>query len=277
MYSSITTILKRGAWRGLLVMALALALLSSQVAYASASYNTITLYATAIPSGAWASVQWQDGLGNWHEVEGWAGRLEALDDSETQFIKWAASTDNAGQGPFRWVIYAEPGGAVLATSDSFNLPGGEGVDLALTLNTEAAVETTEAASHTTPVAGFVGDTDEAPPVVVDGLALALDCGSTACDYGAITALLPDAPADSWVGVQWQDVNGTWRNVEGWQGSLQTDDLGTQYVQWMVSAENLGEGPFRWVVMQSDGPVWGVSANFDLPAVGVNYVISMIRN
>jgi len=67
-------------------------------------------------ASAWAVVQWQDGLGAWHDVEGWRGWLP---DNGRQ---WVVAKDFA-TGPFRWVVMAEPEGPVLGVSDSFYLPG----------------------------------------------------------------------------------------------------------------------------------------------------------
>ncbi len=47
----------------------------------------------------WTMVQWQDGLGRWHDVEGWQGTL----DEGGQKIWWVAQPE-LGRGPFRWVI-----------------------------------------------------------------------------------------------------------------------------------------------------------------------------
>ena len=61
----------------------------------------------------------------------------------------------------------------------------------------------------------------------------------------------------WTVVQWQDDKGAWRNVEGWQGSLDevvTDEGGTVvgHKTWWVAKDDLGRGPFRWRVYRSQG-------------------------
>ncbi len=76
---------------------------------------TIALEVPTDWSSAWAVVQWQDGLGAWHDVEGWRGWLP---DNSRQ---WVVAQDFA-TGPFRWVVMAEPEGAVMGVSDSFYLP-----------------------------------------------------------------------------------------------------------------------------------------------------------
>jgi hypothetical protein len=47
--------------------------------------------------------------------------------------KWWVAKPNFDAGPFRWVIYSSPGGKLLATSGSFQLPHYE--------NTMAVIET----------------------------------------------------------------------------------------------------------------------------------------
>ncbi len=76
---------------------------------------TIALEVPADWSSAWAVVQWQDGLGAWHDVAGWRGWLP---DNNRQ---WVVAQDFA-TGPFRWVVMAEPEGPALGVSESFYLP-----------------------------------------------------------------------------------------------------------------------------------------------------------
>ena len=74
--------------------------------------------------------------------------------------------------------------------------------------------------------------------------------------------------DLWTVVQWQDEWGYWRNVEGWQGTLDdvADGEGGAVVgkkAWWVAEWDLGKGPFRWRVYQG----WRLlaqSGTFDLP-------------
>lgn len=74
-------------------------------------------------------------------------------------------------------------------------------------------------------------------------------------------------ADLWTLIQWQDADGRWHDVDGWQGALDDGHSKT----WWVGAEELGTGPFRWVVQQDDA-ISGVSAPFDLPAWPLESVI-----
>lgn len=66
--------------------------------------------------GLWTMIQWQDARGQWHDVDGWQGTV----DGAIQ-IWWVAPRD-FGKGPFRWRVYQNPGGLLLATSQSFSLP-----------------------------------------------------------------------------------------------------------------------------------------------------------
>ncbi len=77
----------------------------------------------------WTVVQWQDGLGEWHDVEGWQGTPDdvTVDGGEVTARKrwWVAEAD-LGKGPFRWVACAGRGGRRLGTSKLFDLPGSVG-------------------------------------------------------------------------------------------------------------------------------------------------------
>jgi hypothetical protein len=70
-----------------------------------------------------------------------------------------------------------------------------------------------------------------------------------------------APAEAWTVVQWQDTNGGWQQVEGWQGTLEAD--GSK--RWWVAAKDFGKGPFRWVILaRQGGQPLATSALFYLP-------------
>jgi hypothetical protein len=70
--------------------------------------------------------------------------------------------------------------------------------------------------------------------------------------------------DLWTRIQWQDAFGNWHDIEGWQGSFNPD----QRVLWYVGAEQLGDGPFRWLVYESQGgDLLAVSDSFHLPSRG----------
>lgn len=70
-----------------------------------------------------------------------------------------------------------------------------------------------------------------------------------------TILLQNAPTGVWSAVQWQDANGDWQTVEGWQGAV--DANGAK--QWWVAQKDFGSGPFRWLVGDA------ASESFTLPA------------
>lgn len=69
----------------------------------------------------WTVVQWQDGEGKWHTVDGWRGNLDMLSKSEG-WKYWFYGEDLLGKGPFRWQIYSADGDTLLATSDAFVIP-----------------------------------------------------------------------------------------------------------------------------------------------------------
>ncbi|CAG0930328.1 hypothetical protein TFLX_01660 [Thermoflexales bacterium] len=70
----------------------------------------------------WTVVQWQDPQGRWHDVETWRGVLDEINQHKGDKLWWVYPRDY-GKGPFRWVIYDQPNGQMLAASRSFNLPG----------------------------------------------------------------------------------------------------------------------------------------------------------
>ena len=69
----------------------------------------------------WTIVQWQDGLGDWHDVEGWQGTLDDIQNEIGDKVWWVAK-EGLGTGPFRWLVYQSKGGRLLATSEPFYLP-----------------------------------------------------------------------------------------------------------------------------------------------------------
>src|SRR6185503_2934269 len=77
----------------------------------------IELRVQSPPLTAWTVVQWQDGLGGWHTVEGWQG---SLDDGTSK--NWWVAPKDLGTGPFRWVVFDKREGKVWGISQSFDLP-----------------------------------------------------------------------------------------------------------------------------------------------------------
>jgi hypothetical protein len=71
--------------------------------------------------------------------------------------------------------------------------------------------------------------------------------------------------EMWTVVQWQDDKGVWRDVDGWQGTLDEVQDGQGKKVWWVAKADLGKGPFRWVVTQGvGGACLAVSESFYLP-------------
>jgi hypothetical protein len=84
-----------------------------------------------IPWGApWTAVQWQDGRGNWHTVDGWQGTLDRVwVDAGTVIGQktWWVPPQHLGTGPFRWVLYQSRDGAELTASTPFTLSQSSGM------------------------------------------------------------------------------------------------------------------------------------------------------
>ena len=75
----------------------------------------------------WTVVQWQDpDLGTWSDVASWQGGLDnVVNDGAASVLgykTWWVGGSDRGKGPFRWEVYQERDGLLLATSESFNLP-----------------------------------------------------------------------------------------------------------------------------------------------------------
>lgn len=79
---------------------------------------TIALAVAGAPATAWTSVQWQDGLGQWHDANGWQASLNAAG----QRVWWVSDSLLGNTGLFRWVVYQWQGGPVWATSLVFHVP-----------------------------------------------------------------------------------------------------------------------------------------------------------
>ena len=81
----------------------------------------IELHVSAAHSTWWTVVQWQDAQKNWHTVTGWQGSFDTITSGVGSKVWWVATTD-LGKGPFRWAIFANQGGQLLAASQPFDLP-----------------------------------------------------------------------------------------------------------------------------------------------------------
>ena len=76
--------------------------------------------------GLWTLVQWQDGLGAWHDVHGWRGTLDEVNGDEGKKV-WYLAKDRLGEGTFSWVVYSDSeGDELIARSAPFNLPANKG-------------------------------------------------------------------------------------------------------------------------------------------------------
>ncbi len=82
----------------------------------------------------WTVVEWQDAFGGWHEVEGWRGTLDEIVSGEGRKVWWVYRRD-LSTGPFRWTVYRNPSGGLVAHSKPFNLPDavGQRVEVTVTL------------------------------------------------------------------------------------------------------------------------------------------------
>jgi hypothetical protein len=301
----------RWIWPGLAAAALALGLIGSRAAQAQTEFSKITLLAPGAPASAWTEVEWLDPSGAWQEVAGWQGALETLDGSTTPLKQWTVYPENYGQGPFRWVVYTQMDGAVWGTSENFNLPVTDNINLRITVEQQAlpsptpsatgivtatavvtptaavtptasatpeatSVMTGTPAATTTPmptsgVTATAGVPVTGAALVGDSLTLPTNCFGSDCDFGVITAYLIGAPAGSSAAVQWLDPSGDWRNVEAWQAPADLEESGRQFKRWTVFPANFGQGPFRWVITQADGTVWGIGPTFNLPNSGEHLI------
>ena len=74
-------------------------------------------------------------------------------------------------------------------------------------------------------------------------------------------------ADDWAIVQWQDNQGDWNDVEGWQGNLAYDASSKSWQAiWWVARANFGEKSFRWAIYTDEtmSELEATSETFDLP-------------
>jgi hypothetical protein len=75
--------------------------------------------------------------------------------------------------------------------------------------------------------------------------------------------------DVWLEVEWTDGE-TWFSVDGWKGNLdsidQEDGVWVGQKAWWVAKDDLGTGPFRWLVFDHEGGNLLVTSDeFNLPA------------
>lgn len=76
----------------------------------------IVLHTSPARDDLWSVVQWQDDQGGWHDIESWRGTVVS-----GRTIWWVEEKD-FGKGPYRWLVFTQEGGSLLATSALFNFP-----------------------------------------------------------------------------------------------------------------------------------------------------------
>jgi hypothetical protein len=222
-------------------------------------HATISAYLSGVPTGAFSVVQWRDTSGTWRNVDGWQAQLGLVQSSGVPFVQWAVLPNQYNTGPFRWVFYTSQGGALWGISPTFTLPKQGGTDFAMFI-------TQPGKSFINPSLGNPAVPTTAPLLNSSGGMMPLDCCS---DHSDILVYAPTAPVTSWITVQWQDGNGGWHDVEGWQGTFDiASGSNFPFKQWTVGASQYNQGPFRWVIYtQRGGDVWGISPSFNLPQWG----------
>ncbi len=74
----------------------------------------------------WTVMQWQDGLGQWHDIPGWQGPLDIVTGDIGRKV-WVFPATMSGSGPFRWRVCPRPPDGInqwCVVSDAFELPYG---------------------------------------------------------------------------------------------------------------------------------------------------------
>ena len=86
------------------------------------SEGYIELYVLSNRADLWTVIQWQDHFGIWHNVEGWQGTPDEIENGKGRKTWWIGQA-NMETGPFRWLIYQSAQGRLLGRSSPFYLPG----------------------------------------------------------------------------------------------------------------------------------------------------------
>lgn len=260
--------------RGVAVLALLLGGAAAPAALANDSAATITLLAPGATPGALVTVEYQTPGGQWFTVTGWTGNLEVSKGTDLPFKKWSVLKEQFGQGPFRWVVFAQDGKTVWATSDVFELPHGGGMELTQTIrpdNLATYVPATTVAKS--PIQAAVAEAAKVP-VLFSGNAVWSSGCTDSCDHSKISTYAYGMSADTLISVEWLDGLGQWHLVQSWSGKAdKVLDNGALFKQWTVEPDIYGKGPFRWIYTNSiTGQVMGASANFNLPGFdGINTI------
>ncbi len=107
---------------------------------------------------------------------------------------------------------------------------------------------------------------------VDGTAVPLPLTEKVSESAAYIELsLPvGLSANAQTVVQWQDKQGGWHDVDGWQQRVAS----SQIVRWAVYPRDFGTGPFRWALYSASGKggqLVAASTSFNLPCCYGNTV------
>ncbi len=81
----------------------------------------IELHLRPPSSTLWLQVEWLDGLGHWHRVDGWQGTIDRVEEA-VGIKRWWLPRDLFGLGPFRWAVLEAPDGDYITVSSPFTLP-----------------------------------------------------------------------------------------------------------------------------------------------------------
>lgn len=82
----------------------------------------------------WTEIEWQDGLGDWHKVDGWRGS------TTNDQIQWFVGSELLGSGPFRWLVFSEENEMLLGVTNQFCMPSNSGDIQILTINLDENFE-----------------------------------------------------------------------------------------------------------------------------------------
>lgn len=111
--------------------------LAVQLLYPKLTGAFIELQAEPLRPGLWTRIQWQDAFGAWRDIEGWQGFF-----NEDQRVLWYVGEEHLGNGPFRWLVYENQGGDLLATSQPFSMPSRSGEVLRVEVSLPALFKAT---------------------------------------------------------------------------------------------------------------------------------------
>jgi hypothetical protein len=106
----------------------------SQGCAGDCSHSKITALVGGLPSYTWITVQWLDGYGIWHPVDGWQGTASSIDNNGVLLKQWDIPPSLFNLGPFRWAIYAYAGGPLIGVSPNFNMPKTAQLDFFVSLS-----------------------------------------------------------------------------------------------------------------------------------------------